>query len=155
MLWQVSMRAGVEIDNARVQLIWDMCRSTKLCLGWSTLYQMHASLSTQKVGHKILLYYIRYERAWDPTTNSPWCPLFAQEDLDLFNFRFVPKTHFRYLHSCECQNYPKLFVIRQDLVFYYLRAYAYPITAQQTQVLAQIIGYNVYIYLMKLFVNRK
>merc|ERR1712212_278521 len=50
----------------------------------------------------------RYERAWDPTWDSPWCPLFTEEDLDLFNFR-------------------------QDLVFYYLRAYAYPITAQQTQ----------------------
>jgi len=75
MLARVSRRAGVELDNKRAQLVWDMCR---------------------------------YERAWDPTKNSPWCPLFSQEDLDLYNFR-------------------------QDLVFYYLRGYAYPITAQQTQ----------------------
>jgi len=79
-LWQdmqtrVSRRAGVELDNTRLNLVWDICR---------------------------------YERAWDPTKNSPWCPLFTQEDLDLFNFR-------------------------QDLVFYYIRGYAYPITAQQTQ----------------------
>lgn len=50
----------------------------------------------------------RYERAWNPSLSSPWCPVFIQEDLDLFNFR-------------------------EDLVFYYLRGYGYPITAQQTQ----------------------
>jgi len=75
MLARVSKRAGVEMDTARLQLVWDICR---------------------------------YERAWDPTKNSPWCPLFTQEDFDLYNFRL-------------------------DLVFYYLRGYAYPITAQQSQ----------------------
>jgi len=75
MLARVSMRAGVEMDTERLQLVWDICR---------------------------------YERAWDPTKNSPWCPLFSKEDLDLYNFRL-------------------------DLVFYYLRGYAYPITAQQSQ----------------------
>merc|ERR1712222_198146 len=40
-LKEVSRRAGVEMDTARLQLVWDMCR---------------------------------YERAWDPTKNSPWCP---------------------------------------------------------------------------------
>jgi len=75
MLTRVGRRAGIELDNKKANLIWDICR---------------------------------YERAWDPTKNSPWCPLFTEEDLDLFNFR-------------------------QDLVFYYLRGFAYPITAQQTQ----------------------
>merc|ERR1712032_1797290 len=51
-----------EMDTARLQLVWDMCR---------------------------------YERAWDPKKNSPWCPLFTQEDFDIYNFRL-------------------------DLVFYYL-----------------------------------
>jgi len=50
----------------------------------------------------------RYERAWDPSRNSPWCALFTQDDLDIYNFR-------------------------QDLFFYYLRGYAFDITAQQTQ----------------------
>ena len=77
---------------------------------------------------------IRYERAWDPTENSPWCPLFTQEDLDLYNFRFLAKTH----HMFAVLRKPKYsninIISRQDLVFYYIRGYAYPITAQQTQV---------------------
>jgi len=96
MLTRVSKRAGLELDTARLQLVWDMCR---------------------------------YERAWDPTKNSPWCPLFTQEDLDLYNFRL-------------------------DLVFYYLRGYAYPITVQQAQPLVadmlEAIQSNKYSYILNL-----
>merc|ERR1712200_179796 len=42
MLTRVGRRAGIELDNKKANLIWDICR---------------------------------YERAWGPTKNSPWCPL--------------------------------------------------------------------------------
>jgi len=50
----------------------------------------------------------RYERAWRPSENSPWCSLFSHQDLALYNFR-------------------------EDLKYYYEVGPAYPITSQITQ----------------------
>jgi len=54
----------------------------------------------------------RYENAWYPDTTSPWCSLFSEADLELFEFQ-------------------------EDLRYYYNDAYAYNITAQMTQPLFQ------------------
>jgi len=54
----------------------------------------------------------RYERAWRPSLDSPWCSFFSHQDLQLYNFR-------------------------EDLKYYYSVGPAYPITAQMTQPLVE------------------
>ena len=91
---QVGMRAGIEMDDARLELVWDMCRWDY----YRSTYQSDWSKTRQYMSFHFPLHLffskssvntlIRYERAWDPSKNSPWCPLFSQEDHDLMNFRF-------------------------------------------------------------------
>jgi len=50
----------------------------------------------------------RYEKAWKPAEGSPWCSIFSESDLELFEFQ-------------------------EDLKYYYNDGAAYNITAQMTQ----------------------
>ena len=72
---QVNQRTGVEIAKEVNEVAWDICRWDFLV--WDFLFE---TLLTKKK-------FFRYERAWRPSSDSPWCSFFTHQDLALYNFR--------------------------------------------------------------------
>ena len=139
-VWQalpkkVSTRAGVDLDTDKIQLVWDMCR-------WEIQIQIKMfrwtisskgdkwtpNVSTRDVNKIILKIRAGLGSIEELTLVRPFHSGWPGH-LQLQ----VLKMHLSSLMISLTSLIMSLF--RQDLFFYYLRGYAFDITAQQTQVL--------------------